>query len=445
MTATFCVFLDERRLKSKSGCYPIKLRVTYSRKSRIYSTILELPRESYLKLSLPRQNEQIRAIKNTLNEIEVEAGSVISRLQKFSFEQFENTFVNYSKWFVQRKRNTGNIHESEFKYDRKTYEHRFPIFKQDSITRGSLLEASLKYIDRLLQQHRISTAASYQTSYSSFYKFRGEILLKEIDADFLVEYEAWMLAEGYSKTTIGINTRQLRTLFNEAIAEGLLNRERNYPFGRRKYQPPISRNIKKALSVDDLKRLYFYQPQNKQEQWAKDFWIFSYLGNGINPKDIALLKVGNIKSGYIEFERAKTLNTSRSNPRVISFYLTDDLVKIIDRWANKSNNNADFLFPILTHGLTPIRQYELIQLFVRSINDWIAKIGKNLGIDKPLSTYVARHSFSTMMKKSGVNLSYIQEALGHHSSRTTEYYLDSFENETKKEYANFLTKFELAR
>jgi hypothetical protein len=47
-----------------------------------------------------------------------------------------------------------------------------------------------------------------------------------------------MLAQDYSKTTIGIYTRQLRTLFNEAIEQGLLKKEKHYPFGRRKYVPP---------------------------------------------------------------------------------------------------------------------------------------------------------------------------------------------------------------
>jgi integrase/recombinase XerD len=46
-----------------------------------------------------------------------------------------------------------------------------------------------------------------------------------------------MLAQDYSKTTVGIYVRQLRTLFNEAIELCIIKREK-YPFGRRKYQPP---------------------------------------------------------------------------------------------------------------------------------------------------------------------------------------------------------------
>ncbi|SBV94192.1 conserved hypothetical protein [uncultured Dysgonomonas sp.] len=45
-----------------------------------------------------------------------------------------------------------------------------------------------------------------------------------------------------------------------------------------------------------------------------------------------------------------------------------------------------------------------------------------------LITYVARHSFATILKRSGINVAIISEALGHSDLKTTQIYLDSFEN-----------------
>jgi len=92
-------------------------------------------------------------------------------------------------------------------------------------------------------------------------------------------------------------------------------------------------------------------------------------------------------------------------------------------------------------GITPLRQYELMQLFVSFINNWMKHILKNLEIDKKGTTYVARHTFSTVLKRSGASTEYIQEALGHSDIKTTENYLDSFEKEVKKEFAQRLTSF----
>ena len=54
---------------------------------------------------------------------------------------------------------------------------------------------------------------------------------------------------------------------------------------------------------------------------------------------------------------------------------------------------------------------------------------------------MARHTFSTVMKRSGASTEFIQETLGHTNIKTTENYLDSFEKEVKKEFAYRLVSF----
>jgi len=43
------------------------------------------------------------------------------------------------------------------------------------------------------------------------------------------------------------------------------------------------------------------------------------------------------------------------------------------------------------------------------------EIGKEIGYDKPLTTYAARHSFATVLKRSGAPTEFISESLGHKS------------------------------
>lgn len=179
----------------------------------------------------------------------------------------------------------------------------------------------------------------------------------------------------------------------------------------------------------------------ESEQRARDYWLFSYFANGMNPKDTACLKYKNINGDYLIFERAKTERAMRSEPKPISVLITDDMKCIMERWGNKDKSSNNFIFPILEPGIIPLRQYELIQLFVSFINDWMKRILKKLGIDKKATTYVARHTFSTVLKRSGASTEYIQEALGHTDVKTTENYLDSFGKEIKKEFAHQLTSF----
>lgn len=145
---------------------------------------------------------------------------------------------------------------------------------------------------------------------------------------------------------------------------------------------------------------------------------------------------------FDEFERVKTESTMRSDPKPITVYITENMWRIIDRWGNRDKNPNNYIFPILEPGLTPLRQYELVQLFVSFVNEWMRRIAAKLGITKKITTYVARHTFSTVLKRSGASTEFIQEALGHTDLKTTENYLDSFEKEVKKEYANRLIAFE---
>jgi site-specific recombinase XerD len=59
----------------------------------------------------------------------------------------------------------------------------------------------------------------------------------------------------------------------------------------------------------------------------------------------------------------------------------------------------------------------------------LKEIGIELTISTPLTTYLARHTFATVLKKGGASVSKISEAMRHDSERTTQIYLDSFEND----------------
>ena len=85
----------------------------------------------------------------------------------------------------------------------------------------------------------------------------------------------------------------------------------------------------------------------ESEQRARDYWLFRYFANGMNPKDTACLKYKNINGDYLIFERAKTERAMRSEPKPISVFITDDMKCIMERWGNKDKSSNNFIFPIL--------------------------------------------------------------------------------------------------
>jgi integrase len=165
-----------------------------------------------------------------------------------------------------------------------------------------------------------------------------------------------------------------------------------------------------------------------------------YLCNGINVKDMCLLKFENIKGDILGFERAKTARTKR-NVEAIRVTITDDVRKIIKLIGNPSKDRKSYIFPILKDGLTPERERQLIQQITQIINRHMKIIANDLGITRDVTTYAARHSFATILQRSGVSVEFISEALGHSNVKTTQNYLGGFEDDRKKEVAKLLTDF----
>jgi integrase/recombinase XerD len=446
MSATTSIILDTRRMK-RSKKYPVKLRVTFQRVPEYYQTVFDLSKDEWEKLPASRISNELQTIRNKLKEIEKSASTCIGNIEPFSFEEFEKNFIQTHRHFRQRKQKDKSVPQNNVEFDYTSFHKKFPILTEVPGKPGTISYSYLIFIKTLIREGRISTAISYHCSYVSLKKFRGDVTFSTITVSYLNEYENWLRNQGLSKTTVGIYLRPLRAIFNEASEDGIIKKEKCYPFGKRKYRIPSSKNIKKALELTDVQKIFFYEcnPHSPNEQQARDYWLFSYFGNGMNPKDIANLKFKNIDGDYIIFERSKTERSLRSDPKPIVVFLTDDMKAIIDKWSNKDKSSNNYIFPILQNGLCPLRQYELIQNFVGFINDWMKRILKNLDINKKATTYVARHTFSTVLKRSGASTEYIQEALGHSDLKTTENYLDSFDKETKREFASRLTAFKSLR
>ena len=121
-----------------------------------------------------------------------------------------------------------------------------------------------------------------------------------------------------------------------------------------------------------------------------------------------------------------------------SIYFSTELKQIIKRWQKP---DAEYIFQLITPTQEATTKYKAIQQVIKMVNKYIGLIAESVGIDKHVTTYFARHSFATVMKRSGVSTEYISESLGHSNMKTTANYLDSFEDDRHKELAAVLTSF----
>lgn len=282
-------------------------------------------------------------------------------------------------------------------------------------------------IDELRKSGRIGTMLVYDNVLKGVERFAGKnVLLEAVTTNWVRRYADFLRNEGKAQTTISINLRHLRALLNDAKRLGVL-KESQYPFGRGRYEIQAGEGRKLALSQEQIATIAKYEDGTQATAKYRDYWLFLYLCNGINVADFVKLKYNNISDGEIHFVRQKTEFTTKTR-KEISVVITQPMQTIIDRWGNTPATPNTYIFPVLDGSEDAIRRKQKTQYFTRAFNRRMAEVGERLNIGR-ISTYTARHSFATVLKRSGANISYISESLGHQDLKTTENYLASFEKE----------------
>jgi integrase len=399
---TVSSILDDRR-STKDNLFPVKIRVTFLRIRKYYSTGKYVTSDDWEKLPDSKSKKMISMRLDIQNSFDIVKDIVQTLLFEgsFSFEALNS---------------------------------RLTKSPSDTLNAGFKVK-----IQTLLDNEQVGTHLFYQDALKSVESYGGEnISYISVTVELLKNYEKYMLRLGRAYTTIGMYCRAIRSVINEAKRAGII-KENQYPFGNGKYEIPTGTGRKLALTLQQIKSVATYTDGKETTEKYRDLWFFSYLCNGINFADMLTLRYSNIRNGEICFLRAKTARTSRVKKEVCAV-LTPEMEVIIKRWGKKSPKPNDYIFGYLTGKETPFTKKDLIKAVTKLCNKRLKKIGAKLGIE-PLSTYTARHSYATVLKRSGANIAYISESLGHNDLKTTENYLASFEKEERVKNASYLTNF----
>jgi len=283
-------------------------------------------------------------------------------------------------------------------------------------------ELFLFQIKQLKAEKRTGYAMSLLEVYNSLVKFNGhlDIYFSDIDITWLRRYEMWLRSEKAAENTIGRRFRTLRVLFNLAIEQNIVKSE-YYPFKAYKVSKLHKATAKRAISKGEIHDVIGYNCTEKDNytRLAINLFAFSYYTGGINFVDMAYMTNDNLIDGRLIYTRKKT-------GKLIRLPLQPKAVEIIESYQILGSRH---IFPILSEfHKSEQQQRNRIHKVITNVNKRLKEIGKELEIPIDLTTYVARHSYATVLKRAGVSTSIICESLGHSSEKVTQIYLDSFEN-----------------
>jgi len=437
------------------GRRSLKIRIGYRKDRRRYAfpRPIILTQTDYVRLvnyhktKSERISEEIRLLyKHEVKPFIDKAEQVLSQLTSFDFETFRE--------YLYRQEGDDKEEEDQTDLIAALYKKAETMRKADRLGNAVNYELAGKSLQRFIDSFNREELSEFLGI-----RLRGKtemtqprvLRFEQLTEDFLNLYEQWMLSEGKksqikegrpkgaSITTVGIYLRHVRAVFNDAINSGIVERT-HYPFKLKEkmgYVIPAGTNIKKALPKEDIVKIASFECEpGSYQQRSRDFWVFSYLCNGMNFKDMLMLKWSDYDqyTEEITFVREKTLRTKKGNQAKVHVYVHPFAKEVIQRWGTE----GIYIFPVLNESMTTADKKKAIAQCIQVTNKHMRQIGDQLGIKGDLRTYAARHSYASNLMLSNAPLAFIKESLGHSSLQTTDAYLKSFKGEVARKYSKNL-------
>lgn len=251
---------------------------------------------------------------------------------------------------------------------------------------GDMVEFMRGIITEKETAGQFRTAEAYRATLNCWLRFidpEKAMPWKMVTSRSMTLFADYLKKRGATKNTQSFYFRILRAVCNRAQEEGVAvlpgNLFDNVYTGK-------ARTRKRALPIEDIRKIAAAEPKNRKEQLARDMFIFSFITRGMAPIDMALLRKGNIVDGRLAYRRHKT-------GRAITMEWITEMREIADRYVR---DGSDYLFPLVSSdGAEGWKQFKRGS---QVINYHLRKLGKRLNMPMHLTLYVARHSWATVAK-----------------------------------------------
>jgi integrase len=392
----FSIVIDTRTPK-KSGKYPLSLKVSFDGNTRFINLGVDYSKREYDLIFRQTPTGVLLQHRNKANEILNKALKINELLYPFEFNRFKEL-----------------LKRDETDKRQKT------LFIEDLFN---------EYIEKKKKIGRISTANSYKVAMQSLLRFKKPLLITDITPEFLNDYERWMLKnnDGELTGTLGLYLRSLRTIINNAIQTGQAPKDYQYPFTKHLYTIPVKRKVKKALQRHEIETIAnLTEFKSKTEETARDLWLLLFYCNGINWKDLILLRWDDRVDNCFVITREKTKLTSRANPRPIRIPIIPRLQSLLDKIGKK---DSLYVLGMVRDDMSEQTIMNKKRKVAKIVNKHLKEIGGRLGLSVDLLTKTARDAYATSLKKKGARIEMIAEQMGHSNTSVTQHYLDSFDDE----------------
>jgi site-specific recombinase XerD len=272
----------------------------------------------------------------------------------------------------------------------------FKVFEEHNKKVKTLIGASFAY----------GTYERYQTTFKHIKDFvnwkyeRDEFYLHEIDHEFITEFDYYLRAvRKCGNNTVVKYIKNFGKIIRYSLANSWI---KHNPLIN--YKVRLSRTDRGYLTTEELDLLAKKSFSIKRLDQVRDVFVFQ-CHTGLAYCDVFKLTQENLIRDDKGVLWIKTKRTKTDNP--VSVPLLSSAEKIIEKYQCKENSNEKLL-PVLSN---------------QKMNAYLKEIADVCGIQKSLSSHLARHTFATTVTlANGISLESVSKMLGHSNLVTTKIY-----------------------
>lgn len=271
------------------------------------------------------------------------------------------------------------------------------VFNGEKIVIGPSLQTSKEEFENL-RMELISRKYSSKTIKAYLYyneNFLGHIKKKpsEVSTEDVKDYLFYLAEKGKSASTLNLAINALKFCYGEIL-------KRNFAYEIRR--PKKDKKLPVVLSQEEVSGLLSSVSNLKH----KVILMLVYSA-GLRVSEVVKLKIEDI-----DFQR-KLIHVKGAKGRKDRYTILSDTGSEAIQEYMREYGQSKWLLP---------SQDRERHITTRTVEKIFSDACEKANIKKSATAHSLRHSFATHLLENGVDLRYIQELLGHKSSKTTEIY-----------------------
>lgn len=256
-------------------------------------------------------------------------------------------------------------------------------------------KAPESYIQKHIElRNSTHTIKNYVSAFEEFINYYSRYEIDQITEPQILAYLRYLIAErqlSVSYQNVAINAIKF---YYEKVLKG----QRKFYFIDR---PRRDKVLPDVLNIQEITGMLKVTQNIKH----KLILMFGY-GSGLRLSEISKIRLSDMDRERMQL---RVKNGKGRKDRYTK--LAAKILPVLDEYIAKERPE-DLLFRGATGGIYSDR----------SIQQVVKRAAEKAGIKKTVTPKTLRHTFATHMLENGVDLRYIQEMLGHASSKTTEIY-----------------------